>query len=201
MEYIIINDSKLKVILDKEDFDTLDISVEELDYTNPDAKSAFENIFEHAKEELGFDTSGYRILLQLFPSKDGGCELFITKLGKLSSQKEEELRAFKQPKKETDSIKKAYSFDSLSSLLSVCKILSSNKNAPESSAFFDKDGKWYLLLSIDGDFDEDELRIISDLTFITEYGSRENANSLSLYLGEYGKEICEKNAIETLGKI
>ena len=201
MEYIIINDSKLKVMLDKEDFEALDISAEELDYTNPEAKGAFESIFEYAKDELGFDTSGYRILLQLFPSRDGGCELFITKLGKLSVQKEDEHQKCHSTKRETELIKKAYSFDSLSSLLAVCKILSSNSSAPESSAFVDTEGRWYLLLLLDGNFDEDELKMLSALTFITEYGHRESTNTLSLYLGEYGKEICGNNAIEVLGKI
>ena len=49
-----ISDSKLKVMMDKYDFDSLNISAEELDYTNPEAKGAFEGIFEHAKEEFGF---------------------------------------------------------------------------------------------------------------------------------------------------
>lgn len=196
MEYIMISDSKLKVMMDKYDFDLLNISAEELDYTNPEAKSAFEGIFEHAKEELGFDTSGHRILLQLFPSKDGGCELFITKLGKLSQSDSEHTKSsISKPKQ------KAYSFDSLSNLLSVCNHLHKKSKFSESSAFFDANGRWYLFLSCTNEFDEEEFNLMNEFTFISEYGHRENPDTLSWYLGEYGKEICAKNAIETLGKI
>ena len=200
MEYIMINESKLKVMMEKNDFEALDISLDELDYTNPDAKNAFESIFEYAKEELGFDTSGHRILLQLFPSKDGGCELFITKLGILSGNAFEEEES-SNARKDFSKIKRAYSFDKLSSLLIVCKMLSSKLLYKESSAFVDNAGRWFLILTVNDTFDEDELKIITDITFISEYGQRENTDTLSLYLGEYGKEICGQNAIEILGKI
>ena len=69
MEYILINDSKLKIILGRQELEEWDISIDELDYANPAAKKVFEGILGYAKKELGFDTSGYKVLLQLYPSK------------------------------------------------------------------------------------------------------------------------------------
>ena len=46
-----------------------------------------------------------------------------------------------------------------------------------------------------------ELLPISELSFISEYGYAEDARATSLYLGEYAKEICKENAVETLGRI
>ena len=68
MEYVMINESKLKVMLEESDLEGLELSSEELDYANPEAKQLFGDILGYAKEELGFDTSGYRVLLQLYPS-------------------------------------------------------------------------------------------------------------------------------------
>jgi negative regulator of genetic competence, sporulation and motility len=42
---------------------------------------------------------------------------------------------------------------------------------------------------------------VNELSFISEYGSPEDARALSLYLGEYGMAVCRTNAIETLSKL
>ena len=87
MEYVIINESKLKVILDSYELQNKNLDAQDLDYADPYAKKLFGDILCYAKDNFGFDTSGHRVLLQLYPSKDGGCELFITKLGKLQKDK------------------------------------------------------------------------------------------------------------------
>ena len=86
MEYLIISESKLKVTLDLDELEQRSLEASALDYSDPDAKKLFGDILYAAKEELGFDTSGYRVLLQLYPSRDGGCELFITKLSALENE-------------------------------------------------------------------------------------------------------------------
>ena len=140
MEYIPINEAKLKVILESADLVRWDIRAEDLDYSNPEAKFVFEDILQHAKDAFGFDTSGYKILLQLFPSKDGSCELFITRLSARSSGISSE--ALLRPSESA-----AYSFERLSHLISVCKRLIDAGFCGESSAWTDELGKWYLLLS------------------------------------------------------
>ena len=81
MDYIMINESKLKIMLEAKDLEEWDIRIDELDYSNPYAKIIFEEILDYAKSNLGFDSDGRKVLLQLYPSKDGGCELFITRMG------------------------------------------------------------------------------------------------------------------------
>ena len=194
MEYILINEEKLKVTLDKKDLSAWEMCIDDFDYTNPDAKSIFEGILHYAKKEFGFDTSGHRVLLQLFPSKDGGCELFITKLGELSTGTE-------GGDNEMNEKKRAYSFECLSHLLSVCKILNSKEIVLESSAWHTSDGRWYLLLSSFKDADTDKSPLITKLSFIEEFGEREDPLTLSHYLGEYANEIATTDAIRILGTI
>ncbi len=189
MDYIMINEGKLKIMLEAEDLAEWDIRIDELDYANPYAKAIFEEILAYAKENFGFDATGRKVLLQLYPSRDGGCELFITRLGELE-----------RSSKEADGIcQRAYSFDKLSHLLSVCRRLLISGFKGESSAWFDNEGKWFLLIGTEGE--NSELQPIDEFTFISEFGDIESSKFISLYLHEYAFPICEGDATSTLGKI
>ncbi len=189
MEYILINEGKLKVMLDREDLAERNICAERLDYANPEARQIFGDILQYAKKEFGFDTSGHRVLLQLYPSRDGGCELFISRIGDGDKGRH---------KKQNASSDSGYSFQCLDHLLSVCRILSRQAFEGESSVWYDSDGCWYLIISTL----EDETFIpLTKLSFISEYGEPESARSLSLYLSEYATPLCLKNAVELLGRI
>lgn len=208
MEYVMINESKLKVMLEESDLEGLELSSEELDYANPEAKKLFGDILGYAREELGFDTSGYRVLLQLYPSRDGGCEIFITRLGRLEESEapkgqENSVRKEAQRSKRRAKRRKAFRFERLEDLVSACKRLAENGSSPQSEAFTDLEGEWFLILSYsDEEYSEIlDMLPVSELSFISEYGSPEEARSLSLYLGEYGREICASDAIETLSRL
>ena len=90
MEIIMISDCKLKVMLGEEDLKQFEIKAEQLDYSNTETKRMFWDILNRAKHQTGFDTDGQRVLVQLYPSKQGGCEMFVTKIGLLYSENEEE---------------------------------------------------------------------------------------------------------------
>lgn len=188
MQYIKINESKLKIMLERKDLDDWDISIDELDYANPAARGVFEGLLAAAKTELGFDTSGHRVLLQLFPSKDGSCELFVTRLEELCQRHLPE----EQDKKTT--LELAYSFKHLSHLCAVCRRLYTCGFYGESSVYFDSDGRWFLLLRSQSE-ENGVLSALTRFSFISEYGEREEAQSLSLYLCEYATLVCEGNAL------
>jgi negative regulator of genetic competence, sporulation and motility len=209
MEYILINESKLKITLGGEELEARALESEKLDYADPDAKQLFCDILEQARQRLGFDTTGYRVLLQLYPIRDGGCELYVTRLSKLDEldggedARAEQVRhqkrdAQRKPKKQKH--KRAYRFETLEDLCRVCQRLIECRILFESSAYRTDDG-WYLTLSYEDDEQLTELLPISELSFISEYGYAEDARATSLYLGEYAKEICKENAVETLGRI
>ena len=194
MEYIRISESKLKVMLERKDLEEWDISADRLDYSDPDAKRVFGDILCHAKRELGFDTAGRRILLQLYPSRDGGCELFI-------SCSELPAGANNEHDSEETGKKRAYSFSSLEDLLAVCKRLLGRCGFCDSSVWFDENGRWYLLFTELGTSPELDMLPLNPLSFICEYGESESYTALSLYLGEYARPVCEGNAIERLGTL
>ena len=80
MEIIRINNDKIKVSLSKDDMEFLEIDCDMLDGLDKKGRDAFNRIMDDAKLKYGFEVSGKRIFVQLFPSKDGGCEMFISRL-------------------------------------------------------------------------------------------------------------------------
>lgn len=208
MEYVIINESKLKVMLEGSELDDLELAPEDLDYANPEAKQLFGDILGYAKEEFGFDTSGYRVLLQLYPSKDGGCEIFITRLGKMDESEPAKAKSgsgkekvHKSPKKTKR--RRAFRFECLSHLIGACKRLYESGSSVQSEIFTDLSGEWFLVLSYGEDEYAEVLDMlpINEISFLSEYGSAEDTRSLLLYLGEYGRKICSSDAIEVFSKL
>jgi negative regulator of genetic competence, sporulation and motility len=179
MNYIKINEGKLKIILEAKDLEDWDIRIDELDYANPCARAIFEEFLAYAKAHLGFDSSGHNVLIHLYPSRDGGCEIFISRLEPKTTDPE---------KQHSPS---AYSFSQLSDLLGACRRLKELGFSGQSSAYFEEDGKWFLLLS----------DAAEDLGGICEYGMREDPEALLLYVCEYTRSVCEGDAVQRLGAI
>lgn len=80
MELIVIDEKKLKIMLTPPDMRHYDLHAERMTTANAATRNAFRHIFDDARERIGFDTSGERLLVQLYTSRGGGCEIFVTKL-------------------------------------------------------------------------------------------------------------------------
>ena len=90
----------------------------------------------------------------------------------------------------------AFGFDRLEWMISVCRRLRDSGYEGESRAFRCDDLRYYLFL--------EEPRLsdylpLNEFSFISEYGTRENARALGHFLCEHGTAICEQGAIEQLG--
>ena len=81
MELIRINENKLKIMLSEGDMKQYALDCASLDYDNTETRRAFWSILDEAKHQTGFDAASQRVFVQLYPSKEGGCEMFVTKLG------------------------------------------------------------------------------------------------------------------------
>lgn len=238
MELILISNTKLKIMLNESDMQKYSIG-SDCDCAEASTRKAIRSLLECAKEQIGFNTSGEEIFVQLYTSRDGGCELFVTKCAaeKEANEINESLKRLKSPilsediarEKKTASLpslpprpsveteirptekeKKrlpkpreerrsriAFSFSSLADLISVCRILAASDISPESRAFADEDGNYYLLLLDTG---MSAYSRLDKLTFILEYGKRENPDCLVSYISEHGKTVCAENAVETLAR-
>ena len=83
MELILISDSKLKIMLTRDDLRLYSIDCDTLDYENTETRRAFWSILDEAKHRTGFDAASEKVFVQVYPSKAGGCEMYVTKLGAL----------------------------------------------------------------------------------------------------------------------
>ncbi len=206
MEIIMINESKLKVMLTSDDLQGFEITTDELDYSNTETKRMFWDILNRAKHSIGFDTDGQRVLVQLYPSRGGGCEMFITKIGTVPLPDEVDTQAapaggallhYKPSHRQNYEKGKtgAFGFDSMELMLKVCRRLFIIGYTGESSAYIGDNSRVYLFLS---GLDPTVFPLLDEYSFIAEYGTPENPENLMFYIEEHGKEICMENAVEIL---
>lgn len=203
-----ISDSKLKVMLCEEDLRQFELKADQLDYSNTDTKRMFWDVLSKAKHQTGFDTDGQRVLVQLYPSKEGGCEMFVTKIGLLCSNQPQMLSNDDKkcnkmpfcnaaPKSNTPNFN-LFSFEKTEDLLNVCRRLEAIGYIGESSAYSGENGQKYLLLS---DVDFDDYAPLDEFSFILEYARLEDKENLNYYLAEHGKAICEYDAVALLSRL
>ena len=141
MELIKISPTKLKIMLTPEDMREYEIDCESVDYARTETRRAFWSILDEAKHRTGFDAASERVYIQLYPSREGGCEMYVTKVGLIAAPDGSTGPGMLRVAPER---RLAYSFDGLDTLLRACRQLRDSADAQNSAAFFDADGKCYL---------------------------------------------------------
>lgn len=227
MELIVISSNKLKIMLDEGDMRKYSIG-NDTDCAEPSTRRAIRRLLDCAKEQIGFNTEGEEIFVQLYTSKHGGCELFVTKTkDSLDSDLEEKRRIAAQ--KLIDSISSsskglpsekrssslvlrdkhqasssqlsaqkrsvAYSFGSLRELCQACKALYRMNISIDSRVYSDSNKIYYLILS---GTEVNPYSRLDKYSILSEFGNKESVDTLTTYIQEHGRTICEENAIQSL---
>lgn len=228
MELIVISDSKLKIMLTAPDMIRYDLEGSCKDCTDDKTRAAFRHIFDDARREIGFDTEGERLFVQMYASREGGCEIFVTKLGAEPLLWEDEIplpapssadgelspgekallerisardEAVDTAKESSASPSFALLLDSTEALLGACRALLGRRYRGVSRAYVEETGRgdrWYLLLTPAGGR-RGGLPRPYDLA--TEFGVETDAEETALYLSEHGRCVCPSEAVETLGRL
>jgi negative regulator of genetic competence, sporulation and motility len=181
MEYLIISENKLKIMLSAEEVGAYAIESEVADYKDPEVRRAFWRILDRARDECGFKVTGEKLLIQYYPSKSGA-EIFVTKLGKISTGVERSLCG-------SDSIamlaskNMIYRFDSVDSLNRLCKEILRTSEEVRGDVYFSEDGCYYLFFEERGDYFS-----LSPFSVISEFGE-EIPQNISSYIKEHSKPI------------
>ncbi len=193
MELIKINDKKLKVTLTDLDLKCYDLNCDNIDYDCAATKRAFRRILEDAKERTGFDTEDDRIFVQIYPGVGGGCEMYVTRLCDAEDEK-------------VHTVRTVYVFDDLEHLISACRRLC-GYGFRDDSALYAGSGRYYLLISEDYKQNNSTYsvsgrgRTLPSYPLLSEYGKRVASEKYVLFLREHAKAICEKNAVQTMGRL
>ena len=213
MELIRISDRKLKIMLTATDMCHFDLNVENFGEDSAQMHRAFRRLLNEIRVKTGFEADNNHISVQYFPSREGGCEMFISNLSnddsesgvcsdpafatRIQPREGMQIRPFK---KHSGSFKKdcAYRFSVLQHLLQACKRLSGVGFIIESIAYRDEKDVYFLFLTI---MSPSPFSTPEELDCVVEYGSIENASHLRLYIREHATVICPSNAVEQLSEL
>ena len=195
MEFLLVGDSKLKILLDDNELKKYKLDSACADACDSGFRRSFWKILERAKESTGFDVGGDKILIQFYPLKDGGCEFFVTKLGLLSD-------ASARMVSRSDKItmlrrgRGLYSFSTLEDVIAVSKIISEKAEGvlPESDLFFDG-GHFFLAIDEYGKGGDS-----MEFPFIIEYGSAV-PHDVAYHVFEHAELNIKENAVKRLSEL
>lgn len=193
MELLRIGDNKLKVTLSGEDMEHYRLDSESMDYDTTETRSAFWQILDEAKQKTGFDAGGGRIFVQIYSSRAGGCEMYVTLVGA-----EEEGEPQAEPPPRIDTV--IYCFDTLAVLLEVCRMLDTLGYCRESAAYA-ADGEYYLLISEARRTGVYGSRPLGEYAFLEEYGTRLSGGVRLSYLNEHGRCLCDRGAVSLFSSL
>lgn len=213
MELIVINENKLKIMMNKADMERFELDENEFYLSITDSRKILNRILSDCPIRTGFEkiSPSDKILIQLYPEKGGGCELFVTKIELESelyaegdeifmpSNNDERLFLTGNVTKKSETRKNSftYSFIDLENTILACKELQNKRFCGKSSLYKHANGRFYLILGIPKGENEKS----SPISFLSEFGELENTERASLSLSEYGICIIEQNAVEQLGEI
>jgi len=193
MELLLITATRLKIVMSNEDMERYEITCDSLDYGDDETKRVIRSILDEAKQKVGFDAKGRHVLVQVFPSKDGGCEMYVTKT--YSESKSGLPVPIRNTGKETPSV---FRFGSSSRLLDACRHLMGRGDILSSSAFSDPESERFYLLLYTPERDAFGREPIL-LSVANEYGDLVKTEYGLAYLKEHCRCICEKDAVQRLG--
>lgn len=212
MELIRVNSLKLKIILTPGDMQEFDITNETLDYASAKTRKAFRTILDRAKQETGFDTKNDHIYVQVFPSVDGGCELFLTRRGRLLPEADDRKSGLLKKKYtlpydiRSEEHKYIAKTQSIENVISLCIRMKEADFSGCSSLYCEGD-KYYLTVKFpkrlpsfvkDSDVWEDNSR---QFAFMSEYAEISYADELTTeFIKEHAKRLCSDNAVEVLAE-
>ncbi len=195
MELLLISENKIKISLTKADLDGYSITSDDIDYDNTETRRVFWTLLDEAKRKTGFDAAKSRIFIQIYPGRDGGCELYVSKISRAEKDEEISLNVLRKLSeiKEECKVKKSsvYCFDEINALIAACRRLKALGYSHSSSAYSEGKKRFFLTVDTDGD----------RFSFIGEYGQRQSADEIMLYINEHCGVICENDAVTRLGEL
>ena len=176
MEMIMISPSQLKVMMDADDMKKYELDCGEGLCAGISRRSALRSILKKAWEQTGFLSDGRRVVVKMFPSKDGGCEMFVTRLGDVEAHGDIETKRGCTTVRDGMPV---YSFPSFLTLSIACRRLKETGYRDDSAAYRYSDGqKYYLAISR-----------VSPI--VSEMGGALVRSGAIAYINEYCTLICE----------
>lgn len=186
MEYLQINQNKLKITLTKAECESYGIKEEGGDFNSVSVRDTLREILAIAGAEEEFRREGEKLLVQLFPLSDGGAELFVTRL---SSVGERERRAVTSSPNLTTykASRQKFIFENKENLERAVRAL---RGAPNADLYRTYDGDYLL------DILDEQLGELSSSDILLEFSTRLPPNYLPS--AEWDTLIYKDSAVQSL---
>lgn len=219
MELIVISDCKFKIMLTAPDMKRYDLNPEEMVETDDRTLRAFRHLLDDCGE-IGRDTRGEKLLVQVYASKEGGCEIFVTRMSERLPYNEPFSEAFGLTKEERalkERILRAdlsadgcfedgrneclteqtfvFKLENLRETIRVCKRL--KEMGRTGGACFRLDGRDEILLRLSLPVTKSGA-LLPCFWFLREYGRESSSETVEIYIGEYASAVVETGAVELL---
>lgn len=186
MEVIRINESKLKIMLTAEETRRYDLCGEEnggadeaADGKETGTGRKLRPVLERARRSCGFDTSPGRVMVRLFPSREGGCELFVTRLSEEDAPGLSALSARPaEGSRSAPEVGEYFGFPALGELLAACRVLAARGLGAGSRVWRSPAGYFLALTAED-----------ADRAGIAEFGTPEPAAWMRVYIPEHAAPL------------
>ncbi len=193
MEIVRIGKHTVKVSLNTEEAKEYSAASYE-NLNDVEIKEAFSKLLLKIKEKVDFSYAGRKIFTEIYPSKDGGCEVFISCISleaqKALNREKEQIGEIKKQK----TLRSIYDFDILENLLSASYRLNEIHCKNESSVFYDEERKRYILVL------EEIYHKDLKYAFLLEYSKHIKGTALN-YIKEHYKCILKRDGIKILSAL
>lgn len=183
------NEFRIAVELTNEDLSELDITYDDLDYSNIETRRVLWTILDEARQTLGRDINlSEKMLIEAIPGTKGGCVIYFTVLPKDQKKKGNRLLV----KKDFDPI--ICDFNSINGVIDVSRQLAKNKELPKSELYTYK--RIYRLIIYPKDYDNKCFE-----TTLQEFGQLHNQKTQIIIARtkEYWEKLAGPNALTLLG--
>lgn len=172
-------DEKIAVTLSHQDMNELDITYDEMDYSNIETRRVIWTVLDEAKRILGkpINTDG-RLLVQVSPADDGGCLMLFTQMPLLESSSKKRLIMKKDAE---PMLWQAFNCDAFLNALNVLKKHTKHTRSIECFSF---KNKYYIIIHPRPSFSEKIDRSLC------EYGEATEGDRVSIAkIYEYGTPL------------
>lgn len=182
METVLINKDKIKIMLNRHDMQKYQINPD-FSCSSNEADLKIWSILDDISVTTSFDTRKGSFYVQMFPSKAGGCELFVSRIASPSKQVNQ-----KSDGKRTANKLYIYKFENIDNILSLCKALSVTYKDMNSPLYYDEGSEiYYLTLGFESHYP-------------SEFFGEKCKNANNHYVTEHCRLITD-NAIDTLSRL
>ena len=200
-----ITENKIRILLKSEDIHEKNIDLHTLMTKAVESQSFFLDILDKAEEEVGFNTDGYRLLIEAYSSPDEDFVFTITKYEDTNLHNDESsgpiaTRKKAVPKKvriDTKAKSLIYSFDEFEEFCQLCTYLNCSnikvKGIAKSISLHKYNEIYYLLVK---EINEKYSKNKNWFSIFSEFGKFVNFSTIfENKLQEHGNEIIKHNAL------